>query len=204
MEYTDLIRKRRSIRKYKSDPISDQDLKAVLEAARIAPSSGNRQCWQYIIVTERSIIEKLAEAGGKWITEAPVVIVACANPDLSSHKPGMDYYMLDIGISFEHLILAAANLGLGTCWIGGFDERVAKDALGVPDGIRVVAYTALGYPDEKKGQVFARKPLRDICFYERYGQKGSRGLQYTIRSEIDKLYIKGRRLYEKLINQLSI
>lgn len=151
MEYMDLVRKRRSIRRYKPDPIPEQYLKTILEAARLAPSSDNRQCWRYIIVTEQDIKQRIAEAGEKWVSEAPVIIVVCADPEASSHKPGMDYFMLDVGISFEHLILAATNLGLGKCWIGGFDEKMAKEALGVPNGIRVVAYTAIGYPDIKKG-----------------------------------------------------
>jgi nitroreductase len=198
----DLVKKRRSIRRYKSTPLSEKDLEVILEAARLAPSWGNRQCWQYIIVTDQSIKKKLAEAGEKWINEAPVIVVACANPKASGHKPNMDYFMLDIGISFEHLILAATNLGIGTCWIGAFDEKAVKEALGVPGEIRVVAYTPLGYPREKKGQVFGRKPLRDICFYERYGLAKSQGLQGAAISKIEKLYIKGRKLSEKLRSQL--
>lgn len=205
MEFMDLVKKRRSIRRYLPTPISDQDLKDILKAARLAPSWSNRQCWRYIIVTDQIIKNKLAEAGRacKWINKAPVIIVACADPKASGHKPGMDYFMLDIGISFEHLILAATNLGLGTCWIGGFDEKMAKEALGVPSEIRVVAYTALGYPDEKKGEIFDRKPLRDICFYERYGQAKSQDVQGTIIGLFEKLYIKGRKLGEKIINQLA-
>jgi nitroreductase len=202
MEYVDLVKQRRGIRRYKPDPIPEQQLKAILEAARLAPSWGNRQCWRYIIVTEQDIKQRLAEAGEKWVSEAPVIIVVCADPKASGHKPGMDYFMVDIGISFEHLILAATDLGIGTCWIGGFNEKAVKEALGVPDEIRVVAYTPLGYPGEKKGKVFARKPLRDICFYERYGQAKSQGPQYKVISKIEQFYKKGRRLSEKLRNQL--
>ena len=203
MEYIDLVRKRRSIRRYKSTPISEQDLKTILDAARLAPSSGNRQCWRYIIVTDPSIKRRLAEAGEKWVSEAPVIIVACADPKASDHRSGMDYFLVDIGISFEHLILAATNLGLGTCWIAGFDEKMVKEALGVPSEIKVVAYSPLGYPNEKKGQVFARKPLRDICFYERYGQQKSLSIGDAVVGMIEKLYIKGRRLSEKAINRLA-
>jgi nitroreductase len=199
----DVVRKRRSIRRYKSTPLSDSDLEQILEAARLAPSWGNHQCWQYIIVTDSIIKKKLADAGEKWANEAPVIVVACADPKASSQKLGMDYFMLDIGISFEHLILAATNLGIATCWIGGFDEEMAKEALGVPNEIRVVAYSPLGYPDEKKGAVFARKPLRDICFYERYGQVKSRGFQGAVIGKIEKLYQKGRRLSEKIRNQFA-
>lgn len=80
MEYMDLVRKRRSIRRYKSDPIPEQYVKTILEAARLAPFSGNRQCWRYIIVTDQDIKKRLAEAEGKWASEAPVIIVACADP----------------------------------------------------------------------------------------------------------------------------
>jgi nitroreductase len=202
LEYMELVKKRRSIRRYKSSPISGRDLRAVLEAARLAPSCGNRQCWRYIIVTDQSIKRKLAEAGEAFVNQAPVVIVACADPRASHHKPGMDYFMVDVGISFEHLVLAAANLGLGTCWIGDFDEKTVKEALGVPDEIRVVAYTPLGYPNEIKGRVFARKPLRDICFYERYQQVKSQSLQGAVAGTVKKLYINGRKAGEKLINKL--
>jgi hypothetical protein len=115
----------------------------------------------------------------------------------------MDYFMLDVGISFEHLILAATDLGIGTCWVAGFNEAAAREALGVPDEIRVVAYTPLGYPHEKKGRVFARKPLRDICFYEKFRQAKSPGFQGAVAGTIGKLCIKGRRLGEKLRNRLA-
>jgi nitroreductase len=203
LEYMDVVKKRRSIRRYKSDPIPDRDLGVILEAARSAPSWGNRQCWQYIIVSDNTVKKKLAEAGEKWASKAPLIVVACADPKASGQKPGMDYFMLDIGISFEHLILAATNLGIATCWIGGFDEEMVKEALGVPSEIRVVAYSPLGYPDEKKGAVFARKPLRDICYYERYGQAKSQSFQGTVIGKIEKLYQKGRRLSEKIRNQCA-
>jgi len=203
MEYLELVKKRRSIRKYKPDPVSDKDIETILETARLAPSWGNRQCWRYIVVTDQSIKEKLAGEERKWISDAPVIIAACANPKESAHKPGMDYFMLDIGISFEHLVLAATNLGLGTCWIGSFDEEQAKEALQVPDGIRVVAYTPLGYADEKQDSVFARKPLQDIVFYNRYGRAKSQGLQAAFIGRIDKLYVKSRKLIEKLRNKFA-
>ena len=136
------------MRKYKAIPVTDDDIKTVLEAARLAPSWGNKQCWQYIVITDQNTKNKLVGEGREWISKAPVIIAACADPSKSGHKPGMDYYMLDIGISLEHLVLVATDLGMGTCWIGTFDEKRAKEAMGVPDEIRVVAYTPLGYPDE--------------------------------------------------------
>ncbi len=164
MDFLDLALKRRSIRKYKPDPVPEEKLKYVLEAARIAPSWGNRQCWKYIIVTDESLRRKIVEKASPqtppsdgrptrsrdWIAQAPIILVGCADPTKSGNKEEKQYYLLDMGISLEHLILAAAEQGLGTCWIGGgFDETVVKEALGIPKEIRVVALTPLGYPDEE-------------------------------------------------------
>jgi nitroreductase len=203
VEFTEVVKKRRSIRKYKPAPISDEAIKTVLEAARLAPSWANRQCWRYVVVTEENIKEKLAGEGRKWISEAPVIIVACADPRESGRKPGMDYFMLDIGISLEHLVLAATELGLGTCWIGAFDEKQAKEVLEVPDNIRVVAFTPLGYPAEKKGKVFARKSPGDIVCKNRYGQPEASGFLTASVRKMDELYIKGRKFGEKLRNRLA-
>ena len=163
MEFMALALKRRSIRKYKSDSVSEEKLKYVLEAARIAPSWSNRQCWKYIIVTDEALRKKMIErvspppapTNGRpvksrdWAAQAPIVIVGCADPTKSGDKDGKPYYLVDMRISMEHLILAAAEQGLGTCWIGGgFDESIVKEALGVPKEIRVVALTPLGYLDE--------------------------------------------------------
>ena len=174
MEFIDVIKKRRSIRKYKSDPVQDEDIEYVLNAARLAPSAHNYQCWKYVVVKDKKTIKKIASARPKskeWISQAPVIIVACANPGESSHREGKDIYLVDIGISFEHLILAAKDLGLGTCWIAGFDEKTVKDAIGVPENIRVVAFTPLGYPAEEKSEVTDRKPIEETIFYEKYRQK---------------------------------
>lgn len=203
MEFMEVVKKRRSIRKYKSVPVPDEYLKTVLEAARLAPSPKNRQCWQYIIVTDQGMKAKIAGEENKWLSEAPIIIVACINPEESGRKPGTDTYMLDIGISLEHLILAATDLGLGTCWIGAFDEKQVKEALGVPDEIRVIAYTPLGYRAEVKDKVFARKPLGDIVFYERYGEVKAQSLQTALLRKFNGLYIKGRKLGEKLRNRFA-
>ncbi len=172
----DLVRSRRSIRRYKPDPIPEETLRYVLEAARIAPSWGNRQCWTYLIVTDEVLRRKIVARASPppppvdgrpvrtrdWIASAPIIIVGCADPTKSGNKEGKEYYLLDMGISMEHLILAAAEQGLGTCWIGGgFDESVVKAALQIPDAIRVVALTPLGYPDEVT-EPRSRKTLEEM------------------------------------------
>jgi nitroreductase len=148
MELIDVIRNRRSIRKYKATKVPKEEIEYVLEAARLAPSWGNRQCWRYIVVTEEKLRKKITKRD--WAAEAPVVIVGCADPIKAGNKAGKPYYMLDMGISMEHLILAAHDIGLGTCWLGGqFDEEEVRKALNVPESHRVVALTPLGYPDEE-------------------------------------------------------
>ncbi len=147
MEFMDVVRKRRSIRKYRADPVPESEIDYILEAARLAPSWKNGQCWRYIVVTDPELKKKITMRD--WAATAPVVIVACADPGKTGDREGRPYYMLDMGIGMEHLVLAAAERGLGTCWIGlHFEENVVREALGVPEGIRVVAITPLGYPDE--------------------------------------------------------
>jgi nitroreductase len=167
MEFMDVIAKRISVRKYKPEMVSDADIEYVLECARLAPSWKNSQCWKFIVVKDEKVKEQLASAGNAWIAHAPVIIVACADPSKPGTKGDQPYYMVDIGIAMEHLILAATDKGLGTCWIGAFDESAAKKALDVPDNIRVVASTPLGYPDETPGQR-PRKELKDIMSVDKY------------------------------------
>jgi nitroreductase len=176
MELMDVIKLRRSIRKYKPDLVSDQNIEAILNAARLAPSWKNYQCWKYVVVKDKETRYKIAESRVKskdWLVKAPVIIVACANPKESGYLDGKQYFMTDIGISFEHLMLAARNRGLGTCWIGEFDENKVKEAIDAPEGIRVVAYTPLGYPEFEKREGTRRKSLEEICFFEKYGQSSS-------------------------------
>ena len=167
MELMDVIRQRKSIRKYKSDPVPEDDIEYILEAARLAPSWANSQCWKFIVIKDENVKQELAKAGNDWIAQAPVIIAACAEPTRSGIKGDQQYYMLDIGIAMEHLILAATERGLGTCWIGWFDEEPAKKALGVPENIRLVATTPLGYPDESP-EPRGRKELEEITSFDKY------------------------------------
>jgi len=167
MEFMDVVSKRRSIRKYKADPVPKEDIEYVLEAARLAPSWKNSQCWKFIVVTDPVVKEELAKAGNNWIASAPVIITACADPSKPGTKGDQGYYMVDMGIAMEHLILAATDRGLGTCWIGAFDEEIAKSALGVPENIRVVASTPLGYPDQESAPR-PRRALDEIMCSDKY------------------------------------
>jgi nitroreductase len=156
------VRKRRSIRRYKPDQVPEDVLNEILEAARLAPSAGHRQPWHFIVVRDAETKRKLAISS--WATEAPVVIVGCAD----TKARGEPTCFIDLAIAFEHIVLAAANFGLGTCWMGrlGADETI-KRVLGIPEHVRVVAVTPLGYPDETPGEK-TRKNLSEIIHYDRF------------------------------------
>jgi nitroreductase len=167
MELMEAITKRRSIRRYKPDPVPEEDIRYILEAARLAPSWANTQCWHFVVVTDQAVKDKVAEAGMTFVARAPVVIVGCADPAKPGAKGDIPNYLVDMGIALEHLILAATERGLGTCWVGGFEEATARKALGVPENIRVVAMTPLGYPAEEPA-ARSRKSLEDIVSYNQY------------------------------------
>jgi nitroreductase len=180
MDFTEIIEKRRSVRKYKIDPVPENILNKVLEAARVAPSWSNMQCWKYIVIKDDSIKKKLADvlpSGNpvkKAFIQAPIIIAGCADPERSgyigSQKVGdKQWHVLDLGISMQQLVLAATNEGLGTCWVCWFNENKVKDILKVPENIDVVALTPLGYPDEEP-KAKRRKTLEEIIYYEQYGR----------------------------------
>jgi nitroreductase len=178
MEFMDVVAARKSVRSYLDKPVEEEKLKEILEAARLAPSWANKQCCKYIVVKDKAKIEALAGTYRTWLKQAPVVVVACADPKDSGSHDGMDYYLIDVGISLQQLILAATNLGLGTCWIGSFGEAKIKKALEVPDGVKVVAMTPIGYPADKEGVgtkigktylgSAKRKPLEDMVHWEKW------------------------------------
>jgi nitroreductase len=168
MDLMDVIRNRRSVREYRPEAVPQEKIDQVLEAARLAPSWANGQCWTFVVVTDPKVRRRLAEAGNEWIEHAPVIVAACGDPKKSGAKNDQAYYMLDIGIAMEHLVLAATDEGLATCWIGWFDEAKAKSALGVPKDIRVVALTPLGYADETP-EARPRRALGEIVHRDRWG-----------------------------------
>lgn len=173
MDFYEVVRTRRSVRSYKPDPIPEEALMRILDAARIAPSGSNRQPWRFIIVKDEALKRRLAAAchNQTFIAEAPVVIVACGY-NIHWNRGGYmgDLSMLvDVSIAFTHLILAARAEGLGTCWIGAFDNEEVKKILGVPENVNVVAITPLGYPkDEGFGEPGSRKALSEIVSIDRF------------------------------------
>ncbi len=186
MEVLEAIRTRRSIRKFEGREVESEKLKAVLEAAHQAPSWANLQCWRFVVVRDAAARAKLSEwsfvesffaplgyktnPAQKAIAEAPLVIVACADPSQSGNLGEQPYYLADLGIAAQNLMLAAHDQGLGTVFVGVFDEHKILDLLGIPDNIRVVGLFPLGYPQgEPKGGP-KRKPLSEIAFDGKWGE----------------------------------
>jgi nitroreductase len=171
MDFYDVVKKRRSIRKYKSDPIPDKILERIIEAGRIAPSAKNIQPWRFVIVKDPATKKKVAEASRNqhWIADADVILVGCILEDIAWGRMGgyMSSGPVDLAIAMDHMILAAANEGLGTCWIGAFVEQDVKKILGIPDKVKVMALTPLGSPAEDP-QDRGRKPIDEIVSYDSY------------------------------------
>lgn len=177
MEFYEVIKTRRSVRSYKKDTIPEEVLKRVLNAARIAPSGSNRQPWKFIIIKEPKIKEKMIELcdGQKFVAEAPVLIVACGKNIHYNRGRWMGDYsvIVDVAIAVDHLTLAARAEGLGTCWIGSFDNEGIKKFLGIPEDVNVVALTPLGYPEDPSvfKETKNRKNLEEIICYNKWEEK---------------------------------
>jgi len=169
MDFFELIEKRYSVRAYESRPVEEEKLRKVLDAARLAPTAANRQPFRFIVIkTEGRESELKRIYRPDWFVQAPLVICACAVPDEGwTRSDGKDYYDVDTTIAMDHLILAAANLGLGTCWIAAFDPAPTREILGLPDDIEPVALTPLGYPADKP-RPKNRKSLANLVKYERW------------------------------------
>jgi len=169
MDVFTAISQRSSVRAYKDTDVEEDNLKKILEAARLSPSASNRQEWKFIVVKNKETKKKLANAafGQSFIGEAPIVIVACATESKSIMACGQPAYTVDVSIACAFMILQAHELGLGTCWIGAFNEDEVKKILKVPEKVRVVAMTPLGYPDQPPSQKF-RKSLDQIVCFEKY------------------------------------
>jgi nitroreductase len=169
MDVFDAIRQRNSVRNYKETEVEEDKLKRILEAARLSPSASNRQDWKFIVVRNKETKKKLAKAafGQSFIGEAPVVIVACGTEPKAIMSCGQPTHTVDVSIACAYLILQAYELGLGTCWIGAFKQDEIKKILSIPEHVKVVAITPLGYPNQPPSQKF-RKSLDQIVCFEKY------------------------------------
>jgi len=169
VKFSELAAKRYSVRAYKPDPVEEEKLLRVLEAARLAPTANNQQPLQIIVIHTAGREQELQRIYGRgWFTQAPLVICACGVPAQGwRRRDGKSYTDIDVAIAVDHLTLAAAELGLGTCWIAAFDPLAAREVLGLPDGVEPIAFTPLGYPADQP-RPKQRKPLSELVRYEHW------------------------------------
>lgn len=167
MELLEAIKGRRSIRKYKTQPIPDEVITILIDAGTHAPSAGNIQPWHFIIAKNPTVKAKLAEAAYDQtsIVQAPIVIVVCADENQVQTRYGRRgvtlYCLQDTAAATQNMLLTAYSLGLGTCWIGAFNEELAKQAINAPAGVKPIAMISVGIPDVTPRQR-VRKPLNEI------------------------------------------
>jgi len=170
------IKSRRSVRAFTNEPVSEEKVMKLIDAARWAPSAGNIQPWEFVVVREPEIKRGLSAAAldQTFIEEAPVVIVVCANQLRSSRgygSRGFNLYCLqDTAAATQNMLLAAHSLGLATCWVGAFQEEEARKVLHVPSGVRPIAIIPVGHPAEKP-EAPDKRPLSEIIHHKTFGRK---------------------------------
>ncbi len=181
MSLLDLMKKRKSVREFLDTPVEREKLLACLEAARVSPSACNSQPWKFVIVDDKNLKDRLCQAAfhglyfiNTFCKTAPVIVVVISEKSkfiarIGGMFRGTKYYLIDIGIACEHFVLQAEELGLGTCWIGWFDERAVKSVLNIPRSKKIDILIALGYYDEQKiDRTQDREPLDDIASFNSY------------------------------------
>ena len=178
MALLDLIKQRKSVRRFLNRPVEREKILMCLEAARAAPSACNSQPWRFIVVDDPELKKRLCERAFRGLyfinafcKEAPVIVVIVSEKGrflarIGGMFRGTRYYLIDIGIAGEHFVLQAEEMGLGTCWIGWFNESAVKKALSIPKDKKVDVLLALGYYDEKKAKrEYDREPLEKIASF---------------------------------------
>lgn len=174
MSFRKLVDKRYSVRGYLDRSVDEELIIKVLDTARHAPSAVNNQPWRFIVIRSEKARKNLKTVYDReWFLEAPVIVAVCCDRTVSwKRKDGKDYGDVDAAIAMDHITLAAADEGLGTCWIGNFDLPEAVRVLKLPSYIEPVAFTPLGYPSLAQG-ARRRKELDEVVFWEKYGDTKS-------------------------------
>jgi nitroreductase len=169
MDVLETIAARYSVRAYRDEPVAEEMLQKVLEAARLAPTAANRQPFRLLVLHTRGREAEIARIYQRpWFTQAPLVLGMVAVPSEAwKRMDGKLYDEVDATIAMDHLILAAASLGLGTCWVAAFDPAAAREVLGLPSDVEPIAFTPLGYPADQP-RTKSRRPLTDLVKYERW------------------------------------
>lgn len=180
--FHELVKNRRSIRRYLEKPVEREKIRACLEAARLAPSAENVQPWRFLVVDDPGVKERFAAEAfsgiysfSRFAAKAPVLIAILARLDLIANRlgkqiQGVAFYLIDIGIAGEHLVLQAEEMGLGTCWIGWFSQRKTRKFFKIPRKYKIVCLLAMGYPAGRPTREKKRRPLDEIAWFNRLGK----------------------------------
>lgn len=173
MEFYDVVENRRSIRSYKDKHVEREKLYRILESSTLTPSWSCKHCWRFLIIDDSETKNKIAQCindsnpGKQGAIEAPMAIVMCADPVNSQEIDEKEYYMADCGIAMEHFMLASSREGLSTCWIGLFDEDRMKSILNIPQPVRIIALTPIGYSNETP-EPRKKKTIKDITYHNKW------------------------------------
>lgn len=201
METLEAINQRRSIRKYLERPVEFEKLTTIIDAARKAPSAGNLQDWSFLIVTDKKLIRQVASYSIEqyWIQTAPLVLIVCGFPEKHEMYYGLRgkrlYNVQDCAAAIENLLLAATDLGLGSCWIGAFEEEKIRAIFNIPPEVRPQAIITLGYSDEIP-QDKSLIPIESMTFFNRYGIRIEK-LHIVFRDYSEEWKKQGNKLTER-------
>jgi nitroreductase len=177
--FQELVRNRRSVRRYLDKPVEREKILACLEAARLAPSAENVQPWRFLVIDDPDVRQQFAAAAfsgiysfSRFAAKAPVLIIILARPDLLANRigkqiQGVSFYLIDVGIAGEHFALQAEELGLGTCWMGWFNSRRTRKFFRIPRQFKIVCLMTLGYHEARPGRDKNRKTLSEIAWFNR-------------------------------------
>jgi len=184
----EVMKRRRSVRKFAPEKIEHEKILQILEAARIAPSSSNRQAWHFVVIDDTSLIDMIPKQVAlgekiviKWLKDAPLVIAGCYTKALTHHIAKLfdhENHLVDVSIAMTHIALAATALGIGTCFVGWFNHKKLKKLLNIPNKYSIAVLMALGYPLEKSSEqaignieARSRKTIEEIVSYNKFGEK---------------------------------
>lgn len=206
METIEAIKSRRSIRRYSEKPVEFEKITTILEAGTYAPSAGNLQDWRFIIVSEKPLIKQVSEycIEQYWINTAPVLIIVCANPEKHEMYYGLRgkrlYNVQDCAAAIQNMMLTATDLGLGSCWIGAFEEDKIRSTFGIPTDVRPQAIITIGYTDEIPEEKVI-KPIEDVVYFNRYGLRVEK-LHIVLRDYSIEWEKQGQKAKEGIHNNI--
>jgi len=170
MEFYDVVKGRKSIKKFKNTPVNEEKLARMINAAMMSPSWKNKSSYKFILVDEKRELEQISKAimnkdnsAAQSILDAPMTAVIVADPNTSGEVEDKEYYLVDSAIAMEHFVLSATNEGYGTCWIGSINEDIIKKSLSIPQNYKVVAITPIGEIAESKDH-YDKKDVKDFVF----------------------------------------